>query len=130
MRLFEVTYKGSTRELTHFHYVRLASRSIPPPMGVNSILSGSPHVLRVHMGVRRTRGEPNKIKGNTHPKKITALFRDCREQVAWPDHGVPQDVEELLQLRTAVRQQYTNTAVPMVVHCRYARSVAGCWVGR
>ena len=57
MRLFEVTYKGTTREVTHFHYI------------------------------------------------------------AWPDHGVPQDVRNLLQLRTAVREQYTNTSVPMVVHC-------------
>jgi len=36
---------------------------------------------------------------------------------AWPDHGVPADVTELLLLRTAVREHYTNTSVPMVVHC-------------
>ena len=52
--------------------VRAASRSISPPMGVNSISFGSPHVCA--MG--RTCGEPNEIKKNTHPKYITALFRE------------------------------------------------------
>ena len=42
------------------------------PMGVNSISSGSPHVRP--MG--RTCGEPDEIKRNTHPKRITAFFRD------------------------------------------------------
>ena len=42
------------------------------PMAVNSISSGSPHVHP--MG--RTCGEPDEIKKNTHPKNITALFRD------------------------------------------------------
>ena len=42
------------------------------PMGVNSILSGSPHVRP--MG--RTCGEPDEIKKNTHPKYFTALFRE------------------------------------------------------
>ena len=41
-------------------------------MGVNSISSGPPHVRPVG----RTCGEPNKIKKTTHPKNITALFRD------------------------------------------------------
>ena len=41
-------------------------------MGVNSISFGSPHVCA--MG--RTCGEPNEIKKNTHPKYITALFRE------------------------------------------------------
>ena len=42
------------------------------PMGVNPISSGSPHVRP--MG--RTRGEPDEIKKNTHPKSFTALFRE------------------------------------------------------
>ena len=42
------------------------------PMAVSSISSGSPHVRP--MG--RTCGEPDEIKKNTHPKNITALFRD------------------------------------------------------
>ena len=44
------------------------------PMAVNPISSGSPHVRP--MGVHRTCGEPDEIKKNTHPKKITALFRE------------------------------------------------------
>ena len=54
--------------------VSVPSRSIPPPMGVNSISSGSPHILRAHMGVRRTCGEPDELKKNTHPNNVTALF--------------------------------------------------------
>ena len=45
-------------------------------MGGDSISSGSPHVLRAHMGVHRTCGEPDETKKKTHPKKITALLRD------------------------------------------------------
>ena len=41
-------------------------------MRVNSISFGSPHVRP--MG--RVRGEPSKFNGNTHPKNVTALFRD------------------------------------------------------
>jgi len=44
------------------------------PMAVNSISSGSPHVRP--MG--RTCGEPDEIKKDTHPKYITALFRERR----------------------------------------------------
>ena len=44
------------------------------PMGVNPISPGSPHVRP--MGVHRTCGGPDEIKKNTHPKNITALFRD------------------------------------------------------
>ena len=43
------------------------------PMGVNPISSDFPHVRP--MGVYRTSGEPDKIKKNTRPKYITALFR-------------------------------------------------------
>ena len=58
--------------LCHEHgWVRVPSRSISPPWGVNSISSGSPRVRP--MG--RTCGEPDEIKKNTHPKYITALFR-------------------------------------------------------
>ena len=42
------------------------------PMGVNPISSGSPHVRPM----RRTCGEPDEIKKNTHPKNFTALFRE------------------------------------------------------
>ena len=42
------------------------------PMGANPISSGPPHVRP--MG--RTRGEPDEIKKNTHPKNITALSGD------------------------------------------------------
>ena len=43
---------------------------------VNSIPSGSPHVLRAHMWALSTCGAwpPNEIKRDTHPKNITALF--------------------------------------------------------
>ena len=41
-------------------------------MAVNPIYSGSPHVRPVG----RTCGEPGEIKKNTHPKNITALFRE------------------------------------------------------
>ena len=51
------------------------------PMGVNPISSGSPHVRP--MG--RTCGEPDEIKKNTHPKNITALFRESSPQ---PDGSV------------------------------------------
>ena len=44
------------------------------PMGVNPIPSGSPHVRCTPMG--RTRGEPNEIKGKTHPTNTTALLRE------------------------------------------------------
>ena len=40
------------------------------PMGVNSILSSSPHVRPTG----RTCGEPNEIKKNTHPKNTTLFF--------------------------------------------------------
>ena len=33
------------------------------------------------MGVHRTRGEPDEIKKNTHPKNITARFREQVEAV-------------------------------------------------
>ena len=54
--------------------VRVPSRSIPPPWGVNPISSGSPHVRPVG----RTCGEPDEIKKNAHPKYFTALFRAGR----------------------------------------------------
>ena len=54
--------------------VRVASRSIRPPMAVTSISSRSPHVRWTPMGC--TCGEPDEIKKNTHPKNVTALFRD------------------------------------------------------
>ena len=44
------------------------------PMGVNSISSGSPHVRP--MWALSTCGEPGEIKKSTHPKNITALFRE------------------------------------------------------
>ena len=59
-----------------YHLVQLAqaeygaSCSISPPMGVNPISSGSPHVRP--MGVHRTCGEPDGIKKNTHAKYIPA----------------------------------------------------------
>ena len=52
----------------------VVSRSISPPWGINPISSGSPRVRP--MG--RTCGEPDEIKKNTHPKYITALFRESR----------------------------------------------------
>ena len=54
--------------------VPIASRSMPPSWRVNSISSGSPHVRP--MWAPSTCGEPDEIKKNTHPKNITALFRD------------------------------------------------------
>ena len=36
---------------------------------------------------------------------------------AWPDHGVPADVSELLMLRSAVRT-YHDPNHPILVHCR------------
>ena len=46
------------------------------PMGVNSISPGSPHVRP--MGVHRTCGArpPGEIKKKTHPKNMTALYRE------------------------------------------------------
>ena len=49
-----------------------ASRAVQfHPMAVNPVSPGSPHVLRAHMGVHRTCGEPNEIKKNTDPEKYT-----------------------------------------------------------
>ena len=52
------------------------------PVGVNPVSSGSPHVRP--MG--RTRGEPDEIKKNAHPKHFTALFREQGSRDA--DFGV------------------------------------------
>ena len=49
------------------------------PMGVNPISPGSPHVRPT--GVHRTCEAPDEIKKNTHPKNITALFRDHGQAV-------------------------------------------------
>ena len=51
-------------------------RSISPPMAVNSISSGSPHVRCTPMWALSTCGEPDEIKKNTHPKWFTARIRD------------------------------------------------------
>ena len=53
------------------------------PMAVNPISPGSPHVLRAHMGVHRTCGEPDEIKKNTHPKIFYRSFFSCRDS----EHG-------------------------------------------
>lgn len=43
---------------------------------------------------------------------------------AWPDHGVPQGTEVLIQFRGLVRQhiEKEGTGAPTVVHCRYRMS--------
>lgn len=43
---------------------------------------------------------------------------------AWPDHGVPQGTEVLIQFRGLVRQhiQREGAGAPTVVHCRYVTS--------
>ena len=52
--------------------VRPASRSIPPQWrSADSSSFGSPHVRP--MGVHRTRGEPNEIKGKCSPGKVSPL---------------------------------------------------------
>ena len=57
-------FKGTPCELFNF-----------APVGVNSTFFGSPHVCP--MGVWGcTCGEPGEIKNGTHPKIITALFRE------------------------------------------------------
>lgn len=40
---------------------------------------------------------------------------------AWPDHGVPQGTEVLIQFRSLMRHhiQREGTGAPTVVHCRY-----------
>ena len=52
--------------------VRVPGRTVPHPMWINSISSGSPHVRPT--GVHRKCGEPVETKKNTHPKYITVFF--------------------------------------------------------
>ena len=61
------------------HAVRVASRSSPPPWGVNSISPGSPHVRPMWTLSTRTCGEPelDEIKKNTHPKWINYRSFPC-----------------------------------------------------
>ena len=64
---------------TYMLRVDLGTRREPfnsTPMAVNSISSGSPHVRCTPMWALSTCGVHGEIKKNTHPKNITALFRD------------------------------------------------------
>ena len=65
--------------LCHGADVRVASRSIPPRRGSNSIPAGSPHVRPTE--VHRTCGEPNEIKKGTHPENIIYIPALPRGQV-------------------------------------------------
>lgn len=81
-------------------------------------------------GASQTYGRDIKVKHvKSVPEKLWVLRTftvSCKGKVsrvhhfaytAWPDHGVPADVKELLYLRRAVRAKYTDTRKPLVVHC-------------
>lgn len=54
----------------------------------------------------------------------TAETRDVRQFhfTAWPDHGVPETTEVLINFRHLVREHMDNFSrnAPAVVHCRFA----------
>ena len=60
----------------------------------NSIPFGSPHVLRAHMWALSTRGGPNEIKKNTHPKTYHGSFRDANLVFHVEQHGARRAVRD------------------------------------
>lgn len=71
------------------------------------------------------------VQRNTSEERTVKHFHFT----AWPDHGVPQGTEVLIQFRGLVRQhiESAETGAPTVVHCRYRISevwrvaYAICW---
>lgn len=37
----------------------------------------------------------------------------------WPDHGVPNSVQPILELVRLIRDCQASEAVPVLIHCRY-----------
>lgn len=61
-----------------------------------------------------------------HGREVRPLVQYC--YTAWPDHGVPQTTDELLQFRTTVRKAH-NDDQSMVVHCSAGVGRTGTFIG-
>lgn len=47
---------------------------------------------------------------------------------SWPDHGVPESANELLMLRTAVKEINGDSTVPVIVHCSAGVGRTGTYI--
>ena len=41
------------------------------------------------------------------------------QYTSWPDHGVPDDASDFLELVRKVRNVRSTSVEPVIVHCRY-----------
>ncbi|VDQ01331.1 unnamed protein product [Trichobilharzia regenti] len=52
------------------------------------------------------------LRKNTETRRITQL-----QYISWPDHGVPNDTDQLIAFVERVQRIRGETSSPVVVHC-------------
>lgn len=62
----------------------------------------------------------NVLIQSEQPRELTQI-----QYLAWPDHGVPDDSTDFLDLVALVRTKRAGQDQPVVVHCRWASVCSG-----